>query len=109
MTRSRTVVLAAAFVGTAMAAHAGPCTNLIADLKRYNGRLASGQASGPTTAQSVRAQLHHKPTPQSVQRAVKQSVHIRFSITVQMKRRGSQSWVTSALHVSKSERTNAIY
>ena len=33
----------------------------------------------------------------------------RFSITVQMTRRGSQSWVTSAPHVIKSERTIAIY
>jgi hypothetical protein len=71
MTRSRTVALAtAAFVGTAMAAHAGPCTSLIAETERSIGRLASGPASGPTATQSLRAQLHHQPTPQSVERAV---------------------------------------
>jgi len=70
MTRSRTAVLAtAAFVGTATAAHAGPCTSLIAEAEQSIGRLASGPASGPTATQSLRAQLHHQPTPQSVERA----------------------------------------
>ena len=70
MTRSRTVALAtAAFVGTATAAHAGPCTSLIAEAEQSIGRLASGPASGPTATQSLRAQLHHQPTPQSVERA----------------------------------------
>src|SRR5215831_11794893 len=67
MSRSRTVALAtAALVGTATAAHAGPCTSLIAEAEQSIGRLASGPASGPTATQSLRAQLHRQPTPQSV-------------------------------------------
>jgi hypothetical protein len=55
--------------GTAVAAHAGPCTTQIAEVERYIGRLALGQASGLTAPQSIGAQLHHQPTPQSVERA----------------------------------------
>ncbi len=66
MARSRVVVLAAvAFVGTAAAAHAGPCTTQIAEVERYLGRLARG----PTAPEPIGAQLHHQPTPQAVERA----------------------------------------
>jgi hypothetical protein len=67
MAQSRVVALAAvALVGTAAAAHAGPCTAQIAEVERYLGRLALG----PTASQSIGAQLHHQPTPQSVERSL---------------------------------------
>src|SRR5262249_5988632 len=70
MTSSRIVVLATtAFIGTATAAHAGPCTNVIAEAEQSIGSLASGPARGPIATQSLRAQLHHQPTPQSIERA----------------------------------------
>jgi hypothetical protein len=69
--RSRIVVLAAlAFAGTAGTAHAGPCTTQIAEVEQYIGRVAKRQARGPTALQSIGAQLHHQPTPQSVERGV---------------------------------------
>jgi len=68
--RSRIMLLTAVtFVGGVDAAQAGPCTTQIAEVERYLARLAPGPASGPTAPQSVGAQLHHQPTPGSVQGA----------------------------------------
>lgn len=70
MDRSRPLVLAAvAFVCGAAAAHAGPCTTQIEEVERYIQRATPGPASGPTAAQSIGAQLHHQPTPGSVESA----------------------------------------
>jgi hypothetical protein len=60
---------AVAFVGGAMAAQAGPCTKQIAEVERYAQRSTPGPESGPTAPQSIGAQLHHQPTPGSVQSA----------------------------------------
>lgn len=69
--RSRIVVLTAvAFIGGVGAAQAGPCTALIAEVDRYIQRSSAGATSGPTAPQSIGAQLHHQPTPSSVQNAV---------------------------------------
>ncbi len=70
MDRSRIVVLAAvALIGGAAAAHAGPCTTQIAEVERFIRRSTPGPESGPTGPQSIGAQLHHQPTPGSVQSA----------------------------------------
>lgn len=56
------------FCGVA-AAHSGPCT---ADIDQLEQQIASdipAPSSGPTTTQSVGAQLHHQPTPGSVGQA----------------------------------------
>jgi len=68
--RSRIVVLAIlALIGGVAAAQAGPCTTQIAEVERYLARIKSGPKSGPTAPQSIEAQLHHQPTPGSVQTA----------------------------------------
>jgi hypothetical protein len=72
--RSRIAALAAvAFVGGGVAAQAGPCTSQIAQVERQiNRALATappGGAGEPSAPQSVDAQLHHQPTPNSVQHA----------------------------------------
>jgi len=62
--------LAAALSATqAVAAQAGPCTAQIDQVERQINRLPAGPATGPTGQQSVGAQLHHQPTPGSVQSA----------------------------------------
>jgi hypothetical protein len=50
-------------------AHSGPCASQIAQLEQHIRRVASSAKSGPTAAQSVAAQLHHQPTPETVQNA----------------------------------------
>ena len=62
MARSRVVALAAvALVGTAAAAHAGPCTAQIAGVERYLGRLALGPD---------RFTIHRRPAASSADTAV---------------------------------------
>jgi hypothetical protein len=50
-------------------AQSGPCTAEIAQLKAQIAATAPGPESGPTATQSVGAQLHHQPTPDSVRHA----------------------------------------
>lgn len=63
-----------ALLGNAPAAHAGPCTAQIAQVARQIARLQAGPAPsgvGEASApQSLGAQLHHQPTPGSVQSAL---------------------------------------
>lgn len=75
MDRSRVVMLAAimAFVAFGAAAHAGPCATQISQVERQIQTLAAasppGGAGDPSAPQSVGAQLHHQPTPGSVESA----------------------------------------
>jgi hypothetical protein len=63
----------AALLVSVAAAQAGPCTKQIADLKQQVKQLqASPSPSGaglPSGSQTVGAQLHHQPTPGSVENA----------------------------------------
>lgn len=74
MRRLHIVVPAVAtlIVGTA-AAQAGPCTAQIAQLEQQISSLQANPppsgAGGPTAPQSLGAQLHRQPTPNSVQSA----------------------------------------
>ena len=61
--------LGAIWLGAASAAHSGPCTVQIAQLERQISLRASNPATGPTATQSVGAQLHHQPTPGTVEHA----------------------------------------
>ena len=66
-------VLLAACIGSAAAAQAGPCATQIAQVEQQI-RLAQASsppegAGEPSAPQSVGAQLHHQPTPQSVKSA----------------------------------------
>lgn len=51
------------------AARSGPCAEEIALLERQVAASAPGPQSGPTGEQTVGAQLHHQPTPGSVEQA----------------------------------------
>jgi len=50
-------------------AHSGPCAVQIARLEGQIQRAAPSPENGPTAPQSVAGQLHHQPTPDSVQNA----------------------------------------
>jgi hypothetical protein len=73
MDRSSIVVLAAiALAGGVLAAQAGPCTKQILEVEA---QIRSAQALQPgggraERPQSVAAQLHRQPTPQSVETAL---------------------------------------
>ena len=74
MNQSRVLLLmAATFAAGADAAQAGPCTTQIAEVERYIQRSHFGPSGGPTAPQSIGAQLHHQPTPGSVERAESQA------------------------------------
>jgi hypothetical protein len=51
------------------AAHSGPCTSQIEQLERQIGHASPSAKSGPTAPQSIEAQLHHQPTPETVRNA----------------------------------------
>ena len=51
------------------AAHSGPCTAQIARLEQQMSLTVPGPESGPTAPQTVGAQLHHQPTPGTVEHA----------------------------------------
>jgi hypothetical protein len=51
------------------AAHSGPCASQIEQLERRIGRASSSAKSRPTAPQSIDAQLHHQPTPETVRNA----------------------------------------
>jgi hypothetical protein len=74
MDRSRLLVLITlGVIGGGVAAQAGPCANQISQVEQAI-RIAQAKSGGvgagePSAAQSVGAQLHHQPTPNSVQSA----------------------------------------
>jgi len=51
------------------AAHSGPCTSQIEQLERQIGHLSSSAKNAPTAPQSIAAQLHYQPTPETVRNA----------------------------------------
>jgi hypothetical protein len=53
-------------VATTAMAHAGVCADQIKQLRQATRQSAANIAAGPTARQSIGAQLHHQPTPQSV-------------------------------------------
>jgi len=50
-------------------AYSGPCTSQIERLERQIGHASSSAKSGPTAPQSIEAQLHRQPTPETVRDA----------------------------------------
>jgi hypothetical protein len=67
------VLTAAGLIGGAATSEAGPCTTQISQVEQqiHNAQAASppGGAGEPTAPQSIGAQLHHQPTPQTVESA----------------------------------------
>jgi hypothetical protein len=79
MDRSRLLVLITlGVIGGGVAAQAGPCANQISQVEhaiRNAQAKAGGVGAGePSAAQSVDAQLHHQPTPNSVQGAERMAI-----------------------------------
>ena len=56
-------------VAITMSAQAGPCTKEIIQVQHRIRRAAPGPSTGPTGTQTIGAQLHHQPTPGSVETA----------------------------------------
>jgi hypothetical protein len=71
--RSSVMALAGiALLASAVGAEAGPCTKQIAEVQQQILQLQATPASGagqPSAPQTVGAQLHHQPTPGSVESA----------------------------------------
>jgi hypothetical protein len=70
--RFRNMLPALAFValtGTAFSAYAGPCTAQIAQVEQQISAASANSDIGPSSAQTVGAQLGRQPTPQTVQDA----------------------------------------
>jgi hypothetical protein len=64
------ITVASAILGLSIAsAHAGPCSDAIAQVEAAANQSAGNPAVGPTAQQSIGAQLGRQPTPESVQRA----------------------------------------
>ena len=63
------MVAAALSVGGVTAAQAGPCTAQIAKTESQIRSIPVGSATGPSGTQTIGAQLHHQPTPGSVENA----------------------------------------
>jgi hypothetical protein len=74
MDRSRVFVLiTVGVIGSGVAAQAGPCSKQIAQveqaIRQAQPRSGPGGGGEPSAPQSIGAQLHHQPTPGSVQSA----------------------------------------
>jgi hypothetical protein len=81
-------------------AHAGPCSDAIAQFEKAVRQSAGHPDAGPTALQSIGAQLDRQPTPGSVKRAEEQA-QVTFERTlVRAKRldaRGDRAGCTRAL------------
>jgi hypothetical protein len=63
-------LIACATLGLSIAsAHAGPCSDAIAQVQAAANQSTGNPAAGPTAPQSIGAQLGRQPTPESVQLA----------------------------------------
>ena len=65
MSRLAAAIIVCATLGPTGLAHAGACADQITQL-RQAARQSAAPGAGPTAPQSVGAQLHHQPTPESV-------------------------------------------
>jgi hypothetical protein len=72
MPRFHNMLPALAFVavtGTAFSGHAGPCTAQIAQLEQQISAASANSEIGPSSSQTVGAQLGRQPTPRTVRDA----------------------------------------
>jgi hypothetical protein len=59
-------------------AHTDTCSNQIVQLEELVSHWMGSPAAKPTVPQSIDAQLHHQPTPDSVQRA-EETANLKFA------------------------------
>jgi hypothetical protein len=86
-------------------AHAGPCTQEIAQFELAVRQSAGKPNAGPTAVQSIGAQIDRQPTPASIKRA-EQRAQAKFAATLTRAKRfdarGNRSACTSALDEAKA-------
>jgi hypothetical protein len=70
---TRATVLAAVFLLAIAPAHAGPCTESIAQFEYAVRQSANNPYAGPMAPQTVGAQLDRQPTPASMRRAARRA------------------------------------
>jgi hypothetical protein len=93
------------FLGLSVAsAHAGPCTDKIAQFELAVRRSASKPNAGPFAPQSIGAQIDRQPTPASIRRAEKRARAIFAATLARAKRldaRGNRAGCTQALSTAR--------
>jgi hypothetical protein len=98
------VVIASALGLGVLPAHAGPCSNAIAQFEQAVRQSASNPNAGPFAPQSIGAQLDRQPTPGSIKRA-EQRARAAFDKTLarakRLDARGNRPGCTSALAEAK--------
>src|SRR5262245_3455443 len=85
-------------------AHAGPCSNAIAQFEQAVRQSANNPDAGPTARQSIGAQLDRQPTPGSVARAEARAQKTFEAALARAKRldaRGNRVGCTRALNEAK--------
>ena len=98
-------VIAAAVLGLNLtAAHAGPCSEKIAQFEQAVRQSAGNPNAGPMARQSIGAQLNRQPTPTSVKQA-QERAQAKFAATLARAKRldaqGNRAGCTRALAAAK--------
>ena len=97
-------IAAFALVLSVASAHAGPCSNKIAQFEKAVQQSAKKPGAGPTAPQSIGAQLDRQPTPGSVKQA-EESAQATFETVMarakQLDARGDRAGCTRALAQAK--------
>ena len=85
-------------------AHAGPCTDQIAQFELAVRQSAGRPGAGPSAPQSIAAQTDRQPTPASVKRAEKRA-QAQFAATLarakRLDARGDRAGCTRALDAAR--------
>src|SRR5215218_9851210 len=103
MKMTAAVVVAGMCLG-AGSAHAGPCSNEIAQFEQAVRRSTDRPNAGPTAQQSIDAQLRHQPTPGSVAQAqarAQTAFETALSRAKRLDARGDRAGCTSALAAAR--------
>jgi hypothetical protein len=96
-------VIGISLLGTT-SAHAGPCSNAIAQFEQTVRQSADNPDAGPTARQTTGAQLGHQPTPGSVARAEARAEGTFEAALARAKRfdaRGNRAGCTRALAAAR--------
>ena len=96
-------IVAAMCLGTT-SAHAGPCSNAIAQFEQAVRQSANKPDAGPFARQTIGAQLDREPTPGSVERAEARAQTAFDAALARAKRldvRGNRAGCTRALAAAK--------
>jgi len=79
--RTTAILIVAAVFLCIASAHAGPCSNKIAQFEEAVRQSASNPNAGPRARQSIAAQMDRQPTPASIKRAEKRA-RAKFDATL---------------------------